>query len=225
MIYLPLMSGIPASLSYRTFREHPNILNLYNCLLSLINTIYNVLCIIQDVYGIYIALRKYWVSLKMEARHSKVGVSGSKYIPPSGGRPYSREFSIPDIDRIDLLNEILSELQRQGASKDLLFLVRLAVDEAVINAITHGHGEDIEAPTSPVRVDCLIDERAIAVRVTDNGLGFDPAAVPDPSLDENLWNVTGRGIFLMRQAMDKVDFNSIGNSVLLVRNLADAHCK
>jgi serine/threonine-protein kinase RsbW len=98
----------------------------------------------------------------------------------------------------------------------------LAVDEAIINAITHGHGEDINDPNLSVRVDYVIDERSIAVRVTDNGLGFDPSAVPDPTLDENLYRVTGRGIFLMRKAMDRVVYNAIGNSVLLIRRFGPA---
>jgi len=137
--------------------------------------------------------------------------------PPIQRKTVARSHVIPLISRIELLNVILNEIKQACPNKETLFWIRLAIDEAIINAITHGHGDDINDPSTPVRVDYVIDERSIAVRITDNGFGFDPSAVPDPTLEENLYRVTGRGIFLMRKAMDRVVYNAAGNSVLLVR--------
>ena len=158
----------------------------------------------------------------MDTDKTKTDKKDTPHEPSPLDEMYSRTFYTPDLVRCDLINEILGELERQEPDSEILFMVRLALDEAIINAITHGHGEDLDRSNTPVRVDCLIDDKCLAVRVTDNGLGFNPAAVPDPTLDENLWKITGRGIFLMREAMDEVIYSSIGNSVLMIHRLQDA---
>lgn len=144
------------------------------------------------------------------------------YIPPLIEQRYSRTFTIPEYDRLEVIREIWNLLSDRNLASEVLFRIRLAVDEAIINGITHGHGESIDLPNTPVMVDCLIDDKNIAIRVTDTGLGFDPKTIPDPTLEENLWKITGRGIFLMRESMDDVIYNSIGNSVLMIRRLHDA---
>jgi len=153
----------------------------------------------------------------METKQTKADKAGQERQASTQRRAIARTCVIPLISRMELLNKILADLKQGCTDRDILFWVRLAIDEAIINAITHGHGEDINDPEAPVRVDYVIDEHSIAVRITDNGLGFDPSVVPDPTLDENLYRVTGRGIFLMRKAMDRVVYNAVGNSVLLVR--------
>ena len=157
----------------------------------------------------------------MKTKHTKIDLGETGKKASSERRAIARTCVIPYIKRIELLNQILDELKKYDLDKDFLFWIRLSVDEAVINAITHGHGDGINDPKIPVRVDYVIDDNSIAVRVTDTGLGFNPSAVPDPTLEENLYRVTGRGIYLMRQAMDRVVYNSIGNSVLLLRKFQD----
>ncbi len=132
---------------------------------------------------------------------------------------YSATLRIPGLSRMQVLAIILHELKIQGMPDERLFWIRLAIDEAIINAITHGHGEDADRPFLPVRVDYNINDTALGVRITDNGGGFNIADVADPTLDENLWNIEGRGIFLMRQAMDRVIYNTKGNSVLLIHKI------
>ena len=144
------------------------------------------------------------------------------YRPPLTEQRYSRTFTIPKYDRHEVIGEIWGLLSDCNLTSEVLFRIRLAIDEAIINGITHGHGESIDSPNTPVMVDCLIDNKSIAVRVTDTGLGFDPKTIPDPTLEENLWKITGRGIFLMRESMNEVIYNSIGNSVLMIRKLQDA---
>ena len=95
----------------------------------------------------------------------------------------------------------------------LLFNFRVGLTEAISNAILYGNGED---PEKLVRVELRIRSGEVRARVTDEGGGFDPGAVPDPRLPENLAKPVGRGIFLMRALMDEVHFNASGNSVTLI---------
>ena len=90
---------------------------------------------------------------------------------------------------------------------------RVGLTEALSNAMLYGNGSD---PQKRVRVEVDIKVEEVAVRVTDQGSGFDPTTVPDPTLPDNISKTGGRGIFLMRALMDEVRFNDQGNSVTLV---------
>ena len=90
---------------------------------------------------------------------------------------------------------------------------RVGVAEALANAIIYGNRSD---PEKRVRVEVELSREEVAVQVFDEGLGFDPAQVPDPTLPENLDGTGGRGIFLIRELMDEVRYNEPGNCVRLV---------
>lgn len=94
--------------------------------------------------------------------------------------------------------------------------LRVSLTEALSNAMLYGNGRD---PDKRVRVEVTVGERAIMARITDEGVGFDPADVPDPTTSDNLDKVGGRGLFLMRELMDEVHFNERGNQVTLVLRL------
>lgn len=98
----------------------------------------------------------------------------------------------------------------------LRFNFRVGLTEALSNAILYGNGSD---PSKRVRVELDVCSGAITARVTDEGEGFDPAAVPDPTTPQNLTRTGGRGLFLMRQLLDEVSYNEQGNSVTLVLRL------
>lgn len=93
---------------------------------------------------------------------------------------------------------------------------RVGLTEALSNAMLYGNGRD---PSKRVRVEITVGERQITARITDEGQGFDPATVPDPTTPENIARAGGRGIFLMRKLLDDVRFNDRGNSVTLVLRL------
>ena len=93
---------------------------------------------------------------------------------------------------------------------------RVGLTEALSNAMLYGNGSD---PQKRVRVEVDIRVEEVAVRVTDQGMGFDPTTVPDPTLPDNISKTGGRGIFLMKALMDEVRFNDLGNSVTLVLRL------
>jgi len=95
-----------------------------------------------------------------------------------------------------------------------LFGIRLALEEALVNAIRHGHRNDT---TKTVRVRFQATEQQLLVEIQDEGPGFDPEGVPDPLSPENLERPGGRGVFLMRHYMTWVSFNERGNCVTMCR--------
>ncbi|MGI9627693.1 MAG: ATP-binding protein [Longimicrobiales bacterium] len=97
--------------------------------------------------------------------------------------------------------------------KRLLLNFRVGLTEALSNAMLYGNADD---PAKTVRVELRIAAGDLKVKVTDQGRGFDPRLTPDPRTPANLTKGAGRGIFLMRQLMDEVHFNAVGNSVTLV---------
>jgi len=111
-------------------------------------------------------------------------------------------------------DHILAELEGFNYGEQDIFAVKLALEEALTNAIKHGNGSD---PRRKFHIDCRIDEQSAEIVVADEGDGFDPSSVPDPTAEENLERPSGRGIMLMRAYMDLVEYNDKGNSVRLVR--------
>ena len=86
------------------------------------------------------------------------------------------------------------------------------MDEAITNAIEHGNKWDAKKEVS-IRVS-LIDSMLL-ITVTDEGEGFKPEALPDPTIQENLEALNGRGVFLMSQLADEIKFSKKGNSVIM----------
>jgi serine/threonine-protein kinase RsbW len=97
--------------------------------------------------------------------------------------------------------------------------LRVGLAEALANAMLYGNARD---PSKRVKVEVAFQDSAITARVTDEGTGFDPLSVPDPTCPANLLKANGRGIFLMRKLLDEVHFNDQGNSVTLVLRLPRA---
>lgn len=90
---------------------------------------------------------------------------------------------------------------------------RVGVSEAIANAVLYGNRCD---PAKIVRVDVALDLSRVVLHVADEGDGFDPARVPDPTLPDNLDGTGGRGLFLIHKLMDEVEYNDRGNAVRLV---------
>ncbi len=90
---------------------------------------------------------------------------------------------------------------------------RVGLTEALANAMLYGNCRD---PRKRVRVAARLTVEEITVQVTDEGHGFDPHKVVDPTLPTNRMRPGGRGIFLIRKLMDRVEFNERGNSITMV---------
>lgn len=109
--------------------------------------------------------------------------------------------------------DVARELASRGYDDGAAFAVRLAIEEALVNGFRHGNGGDAE---KTVRFDCAITDDSIAIEVTDQGPGFNPEGVPDPTDEENLEVPSGRGIMLMRAYMTEVAYLPPGNRVRMV---------
>lgn len=93
--------------------------------------------------------------------------------------------------------------------------IRLAMREALNNALRHGNRMD---PNKRIHLSYSCDpQQGLKVMVRDEGVGFDPDAVPDPTEPENLDRTGGRGVFLMRNLMDEVEFRDGGREVHMRR--------
>jgi len=114
--------------------------------------------------------------------------------------------------------DIVAIAQKCEFSEPELFAIRLAIEEALVNAIKHGNGSD---PTKKVRIDYSVDTEKIHIRIEDEGPGFDPTAVPDPTDPEFLERPCGRGLMLMRHYMSFVEFCGRGNCVVMFKRRGD----
>ena len=90
-----------------------------------------------------------------------------------------------------------------GFDEQAAFGVAMAVREAVTNAVVHGNQED-ETKSVEVIFNCL--GNALEIEVRDQGKGFNPASVPDPTEPTNILKTSGRGIFLMRSFVDEIEW-------------------
>jgi serine/threonine-protein kinase RsbW len=100
--------------------------------------------------------------------------------------------------------------------KELRLNLRVGLSEALANAMLYGNGRD---PSKRVKVEVAFKGATITARVTDEGAGFNPYHIPDPTSPANIVKAEGRGIFLMRKLLDEVYFNDRGNCVTLVLRL------
>ncbi|NLN75068.1 MAG: STAS domain-containing protein [Armatimonadetes bacterium] len=118
----------------------------------------------------------------------------------------------------ELRNRIMDAAEEAGATGEKLCDIKIAVGEALANAYRHGSpmGE-----SNNILVKCLACSQAFVVEIEDEGNAFDPDATPEPN--PNDLRDHGMGIYLMRQAMDIVEysFHHPGNRVRMVKWLQD----
>lgn len=111
-------------------------------------------------------------------------------------------------------NQLIELLVRCGIITLEELNLKVALVEALTNAMEHGHGFNAGLRVS---VEAKIDDRRGEIKITDGGKGFDHRHLPDPTAPENLFKPRGRGIYMMFRLMDEVHFNRKGNSVRLVK--------
>jgi len=99
-----------------------------------------------------------------------------------------------------------------GINQDNYGKILVATLEAVNNAIIHGN-KSIDHKMVIVEIE--YDQNQIKITVTDEGEGFDPKKIPDPTMPENIEELSGRGVFLMTKLADSIEFNEKGNSVTM----------
>lgn len=111
-------------------------------------------------------------------------------------------------------DEIEVALKANQFSEKEIFGIRLALEEALVNAIKHGNNLD---KSKKVHIAYGVDPQRFDIKIRDEGPGFDPQDVPDPTAVENLERPCGRGLMLMRHYMNKVWFEARGNAVLMCK--------
>jgi serine/threonine-protein kinase RsbW len=108
------------------------------------------------------------------------------------------------------IDEATSEL---GITPDNYGKILVSTLEGVNNAILHGNNSD---PLKKVDIEISFDRDQLKISITDEGNGFSPKKLPDPTVPENLESVNGRGVFLMSRLADKIKYSKKGNSVTLI---------
>ena len=122
-----------------------------------------------------------------------------------------------NVTRVEGFVERIAE--KYKIAPDLYGNILISLTEAVNNAIIHGNGND---SSKTVEVNLREEINSISFQVRDEGRGFDYQNLPDPTSPENLTRIGGRGVFLMHQLSDRVDFQDNGSTVEMRFALEDS---
>lgn len=121
-----------------------------------------------------------------------------------------------DTQNITLVERVIDDVcEAYKVNEDRYGNILIAVTEAVNNAIQHGNNND---PEKSVTITYSVDPSAITFSVSDEGNGFDHINLPDPTAPENIDKINGRGIFLMKNLSDNMQFDQNGKQVQLKFN-------
>jgi serine/threonine-protein kinase RsbW len=126
--------------------------------------------------------------------------------------PRTQQLSIPsDLEQARVVQAAIeSALAEAEYGEREVFAVKLALEEALVNAIKHGNRLD---PLKQVHIQFSVSSERFDVRIVDEGPGFNPDDVPDPTAPENLERPCGRGLLLMRHYMSHVEYGDNGRAV------------
>ncbi|MBS1531638.1 MAG: ATP-binding protein [Bacteroidetes bacterium] len=116
-------------------------------------------------------------------------------------------------ESITLLEELIEKIaDKHHISEDTFANMMTCLNEIAINAIIHGNKLDEK---KKVIINAEVEPKRVIWTITDEGPGFDYDHLPDPTAVENLENLTGRGVFIVKQLADQCIFNASGNEVEL----------
>lgn len=115
----------------------------------------------------------------------------------------------------DFIQRLLDALVQCRWNEHDVFGIRLAMEEALVNAIRHGNELNSK---KQVRVTCKLSASKFWAMISDEGSGFDPKQIPDPTARENLERPSGRGVMLIRSFMSRVEYNEVGNCVVMEKD-------
>jgi serine/threonine-protein kinase RsbW len=139
--------------------------------------------------------------------------------PGRGRRSFRLSSTMESVGELEAAADQLAT--EAGLNEDERFHIAMAVHEAAINAVLHGNEYN---PSLHVEVSMENTGSDLVFIIADQGHGFDPNSLPDPSAPENLLRGTGRGIFLIRSLMDEVHFRQLqpGTELTLIKHLGPA---
>ncbi|MEZ6094712.1 MAG: ATP-binding protein [Pirellulaceae bacterium] len=130
------------------------------------------------------------------------------------------ERSIPSDTKVacQLIREFVAQMQDAGWNEASIFAVHMALEESIMNAIKHGNESD---PEKFVQIEARFSVDRFEAEIVDEGLGFEPSEVADPTLDENLELTSGRGVMLIREFMDEVEYLDGGRRIRMTKRVVD----
>ena len=130
--------------------------------------------------------------------------------------PVHFEIKIPSntADGLAVQEQLISLMERFEYSMRDIFAMRLSLEESLTNAIRHGNKL---SPDKQVEVICRIDHEKMHVVILDEGDGFDPDDVPDPTLEEFIERPCGRGLMLMRAYLNMCEYSDGGRRLTMER--------
>ncbi len=147
-------------------------------------------------------------TVKAEASDA-MGAMGHNGVDSAVMQPSNHRAQIDQVEQA-----VLGALERHQYPEAARFAVRLALEEALVNAFQHGH-RGLSADV-PVTVEFRVDDQEVRISVEDRGPGFKPDAVPDCTCEENLELPSGRGLMLIRSFMAEVSHDLDGRRVTMV---------
>ncbi len=113
-------------------------------------------------------------------------------------------------------SKVIDELGSHKVDESSLYDIKLCIEEAVINAIVHGNKRD---KRKTVKIAYWIKDDHLNIEVEDEGNGFDYRHLSDPTAGENIIKGSGRGVYLIKNLMDKMEFNDAGNKLKMTKYL------
>ncbi len=118
----------------------------------------------------------------------------------------------------EVQKKILDAVDRAGFNSQSAFAIKLALEEALVNAIKHGNRLD---PDKTVKIEAIVTPTQAEIIIEDQGPGFDRACVPDPTRVENIEKCSGRGILLMEAYMSGIEWSRNGRRVRMIKKNED----
>lgn len=130
-----------------------------------------------------------------------------------------KQLALPSkVESISTVEAVIEEIRQELKVKDDVYAnIMVALTEAVNNSIVHGNQSD---PSKNVYVEFEIpNDYRLLIRVHDEGIGFSPDDLPDPTAPDNIDKIGGRGVFLMEQLSDQIFFTDDGKQVEMIFNI------
>lgn len=123
-----------------------------------------------------------------------------------------------DLKKVNpFVEQVFRKILTLTRTKEEIFKIKLALEEALTNAMRHGNALN---PDRHVKVHIKVDRKQIILDVHDEGKGFDFQSLPDPTARDNAAKPSGRGVFLMRSIMDRVEFYDNGSGVKMKKKFS-----
>jgi serine/threonine-protein kinase RsbW len=149
--------------------------------------------------------------------HRKGNVCRQELVPHQGDIALWETTTVQSVADLEQVIQAITAaaMATAGFQEDETLRLRLALEEALVNAHKHGHQGDW---AKPIKLRYHVNENGVVAEIEDQGSGFDPTQVPDPLAAENLERDSGRGLFLMRAYMSNVCHNTEGNCICLCKH-------